>query len=520
MAPQQTMVVETKSGWSLEVRSAAIERFLERRQGWILAAWTILYFAGAILQAKAKPFWYDEILTLLEARQSTLTAAIHAGGNADWMPPLSHIIFYLTDKLAGHGEIAFRLAPMIGFWVFCLCLFQFAKPKGIYFGFVALFLPFASRFATYAYEARSYAIVLGFCGIALLGWQSAAEGKRRPVALAALTIGLAGALLNHYWAVFLYLPLAGGEAWRNFRQRKIDWPIWIALALGGLPLLMGLFAILQVVHRNTHPWAQAQLGDYRRFYLRNFRFVVFVLPAAVLLAAWRLLGGQKEKPCITEPSKVRDYDSKVRDYEWLAAALFLLAPLVAITGALIVPPHIYVDRYLALATAGFALLGAFAASRFAARRSAIGCICAIAALSPFISDLRQTPLRPARNPFAAAPLLRQALATQAGPVVVSDAFAFLEIWYYAPGKLKPRILCLSDPQSAVKYQHKDETDSHALGDLGVPFRPYHDFATPGSQFLLFVARPNWITEKVLADGGTLDTLVGSRRGVLLRAHVK
>jgi hypothetical protein len=517
MAPQQKTVVDKKSAWAFESRALAVERFLDRRQYWILAAWSLLYFACMFLRARAKPFWYDELLTVLEARQSTLAAALRAGGNADWMPPLTHIIFYLTDKLVGHGELAFRLAPMIGFWTFCLCLFQFVRQRtSIYFAFVALCLPFATRFFTYSYEARSYAIVLGFCGIALLSWQAAADGRRRTVSLPVLAVAIAAAILNHYWAVFLYLPLAGGEAWRNYRQRRVDWPVWIAFAIGGVPLLIELVLILGLVHQNLHPWSRAHLGDYFRFYSRNFRIVVFLLPAAILAGAWRVLGGRKE-----EPGGLRS--SAVRDYEWVAAGLFLLAPCAAITAALIVPPHIYVDRYLAMAIAGFALLGAFAAADLAGRRAAIGCICVLAALSPFLSDVIHTRLhRKNPNPFLAARALRQGLAKYPGPIVVADYITFLEVWYYAPNRLKPRIIGLNDERAALRFLHKDDTDGNGLRALGIPFLPYREVATSGKDLLVYVARRNWVAQEVSAEGGTLDPLIqrgGPHHGILFLAHI-
>jgi hypothetical protein len=502
-------------GPNLEQRAAACERFLNQHRLLILTILTVLYFVLTTLRAHGKPFWYDEILTILEARQPTLSAALQAGRDADWMPPLSHVAFYLTDKLVGDGETAFRLGPMIGFWVFCLCLFEFvARRTRLSFAFMAMLLPFATLFSAYSFEARSYALVLGFCGIALLGWQAAAEGRRRPVALAALAIGLAGALLNHYWALFIYVPLAGAEAWRNFRRRNIDWPVWMAFAAGGIPLLISLLLILRVVQTSPHPWSWAHPRDYFFFYPRNFWPVVgFIIPLLLLLGAWLLLGGPKEQPAGLQ-------QSTVRDYEWLAAALFFLAPIAAITAALAIPPHIYVDRYLALSTTGFALLAAFAAAHWAGRRAAIGIICAIAALAPFLFHFTQIH-RPTRNPFLRARVLRQTLATHADPIVISNYISFVEIWYYAPDDLKPRLLGLFDEKSAVRYRHMDDVAGDSLRTLGVPVYSYREFATPGRQFLIYFVDWSWITNKVLEDGGALEYLPpSSPHGVLFRAHIK
>lgn len=501
-------------GSHLEQRAAACERFLQRHRFLVLAILTVLYVVLTTLRARGKPFWYDEILTLLEARQPTLGAALRAGGAADWMPPLSHVIFYLTDKLLGHGEVAFRVGPMIGFWVFCLCLFQFVwRRAGVFFALTALLLPFATLFAAYSFEARSYALVLGFCGIALVSWQAAAEGGHRTLALIALALGIAGALLNHYWAVFLYMPLAGAEAWRNYRQRKIDWPVWIALAAGGAPLFVSLFMILRVVDTNRYPWSRAYLRDYLHFYLNFWPVIGFLIPLALLLGVWVLLGGRWEKPADSQ-------SPSFREYEWVAAWLLFLTPVAAVTGALIVPPHIFVDRYLALSTAGFALLLTFAAARSAGRRASVGGICAIAALAPFLFHFTQIHFRPAGNPFLGADLLQEALEKQKGPVVVSNYISFVELWYYAPDDVKPRLLCLDDEKSAVRFRHLDDVAGESLRAIGVPFHPYGQFATSGKEFPIYFAGWSWITKKVVADGGTLQPWFGSRKGLVYLAHIK
>jgi hypothetical protein len=498
----------------LEQRAAACERFLYKKRFLILSVLTVLYFVLTCLRAWGKPFWYDEILTILEARQPTLSGALRAASDVDWMPPLSRVVFYFTDKLVGDGHVAFRLGPMIGFWVFCLCLYSFvARRAAISFAFMALLLPFASLFSAYSFEARSYAIVLGFCGIALVSWQAAAEGRNRPLVLVALFVGIAGAILNHYWAVLLYVPLCGAETWRNFRQRKVDWPIWIAFAASAIPLLLSLFLVLQVLQNNHHPWSSAHPRDYWVFY-RNFWPVIgFVIPALLLLGAWFLFRGPREEPAGLSPSTVRDY-------EWVAAALFLLTPMVAITAALAIPPHIYIARYLAMSTAGFTLLLIFAAAHWAKQRAAVAMLCAIAALAPFLVHFTQIHRRAAGNPFLRARVLRQALRSQPEPVVISNNLSFLELWYYAPDDMKPRLLCLNDEKSAVQYYFRDDVAGDSLRAIGVPFYSYRQFATPGKQFLIYFVGWSWMTYKVLEEGGTLDPMPENPKGMILRAHIQ
>jgi ABC-type Co2+ transport system permease subunit len=91
----------------------------------------------------------------------------------------------------GLDEVTARLPAIVGFWAFCLCLYEFVRRrKGVVFGFVALLLPVVTEAYTYALDARAYGPLLGFCGIALVAWQAAAEDRRRVPALAVLMVSM------------------------------------------------------------------------------------------------------------------------------------------------------------------------------------------------------------------------------------------------------------------------------------------------------------------------------------------
>jgi|HubBroStandDraft_5_1064220.scaffolds.fasta_scaffold71297_2 hypothetical protein len=495
----------------MEPRAAALECFLERRQIWVLAIWSLVYFAGTILEALGKPFWYDEILSLLEARQPNLSAAMRALGDVDWMPPANHLTFYLTDKLAGSGEVAFRLPVMIGFWVFCICLYFFARRRvSVLFALMAMLLPFASAFQSYSHEARGYACMLGFCGIALVSWQAAAEGSMRPWSLAGLALGLAGAIAYQYWGFLMYLPLAGAEAYRSIRLRRVDWPIWAAFAMGALPLGASLFLLLHGVRSwSSYSGMLVQPSSYFQFYTVGFRvYFAFAIPVLLLLATWFFCGGRKESPEGTRPAVIPDY-------EWVAALILLLAvPVATVTIALVVPPHSFSIRYAAPAVAGYALLISFLAAHFAGKRSSIGLVCALAALAPFLYLMTQ----PDRfvNPFRKVPALEQRL--QSGPVVVENLMTYLPLWYYAPDQLKPRLFFLTG-QHAASYGGSPFREFHKLG---VPIVPYDSFVLPGTEFLLYAdGRGHELERRIVDNGGTveIEEHVSARR-MLLRAHVK
>lgn len=184
----------------------AVERFLEQHKLEVVLVISVIYFVGTAFRARSRPFWTDEILTLAAAGQPDFSATLKAARMIDAMPPFTHLILHLVNGLFGTGEVVSRIPGMIGFWVLCLSLFGFAiRRVGMFFALTALLLPFATDSYGYSFEARCYGVLLGFGGLALFCWQSAAAGRKRPLALTGLALAIAGATLSHYYAVLILL---------------------------------------------------------------------------------------------------------------------------------------------------------------------------------------------------------------------------------------------------------------------------------------------------------------------------
>src|SRR5580704_9894593 len=165
------------AGWDREI-SASAERMAERlRRGkyFVLFSFSALYFVVTCFCASQKLFWIDELYTLYLSRlpdMTSLWAALKQG--VDFNPPLFYILTRLSESLFVEVLIAIRLPEIIGFWVFCLCLFRFVSTRtSVLAGAIAMLFPMVTTAWFYAYEARPHGIVLGFAGIALVCWQSA-----------------------------------------------------------------------------------------------------------------------------------------------------------------------------------------------------------------------------------------------------------------------------------------------------------------------------------------------------------
>src|ERR1017187_2720902 len=71
---------------------------------------------------------------------------------------------------------AIRFPELIGFLAASLCLFHFIRRRtNALYGLVGMLACGITGAYPFAYEARPYGLVLGFCGLALVCWQAATE---------------------------------------------------------------------------------------------------------------------------------------------------------------------------------------------------------------------------------------------------------------------------------------------------------------------------------------------------------
>ncbi len=259
----------------------------------LLVAFSAFYFADVSLRASEKFFWYDEIFTLYFSRLSSFHALWNAlNSGIDFNPPLFYLLTRWSRVLFGHGNVATRLPEILGFWIFCLCLFRFVSRRvGVLAGYSVLFFPMLTGAYFYAYEARPHAIVLGGCGLALVCWQMAVEGPApRRAWLVALAAALFFTFMLHCFALTLLAPFVLLELFRTVYLKRINWGVWLAFAapaLLALPLYVRLLYSYRKLTSGTNFSQVAVAGwiQVRHFY--NFLFepcILIVLVALMLFA--------------------------------------------------------------------------------------------------------------------------------------------------------------------------------------------------------------------------------------------
>ncbi len=327
---------------------------LTRHRYVFLVLVSLAYFAITLYRAQRKLFWFDELFTFYIARLpdlGSIWAACKSG--ADFNPPLLYLLTRWSQAVFGAAELGTRMPQVVGFWLFCLCLYRFVSVRsGALGGFVALLFPLTTGGYWYAYEARSYGLVLGFFGLALICWQALADGAaHRPVMLAGLTASLTCAALCHAYAFLLFVPFGLGELARTILRRRFDFLAWCALLVPLAVLVATVLPLLQAIKAAHIPRALPSPGN-TIWSSWDLSFAPhFALGVVLVLAAQSLW--QR-----TSPALPRNHSTSSRPFaahEIVALGALLGTPVFAFIATRVAGVPSF-GRYSLIAMAGLACL--------------------------------------------------------------------------------------------------------------------------------------------------------------------
>jgi hypothetical protein len=273
---------------------------------------SLFYFADIFLRASEKFFWYDELFTVYFARLPSTQALWHALGiGIDFNPPFFYWLTRAGNSLFGEGPVVTRLPEILGFWLLSLCLFRFVQRRaGVLAGLVAMLFPMLTQAYYYAYEARPHGVVLGFCGLAIVCWQSAMDQtKRRSLWLTGFGTALFGAFMMHCFALTLLAPFVLVELYRTWPRRRFDWPVWFSMAIPTFLAGLLYIALLHSFHKlstKTNFGEIAKPGWQQVLYCFQFLLepcLVIIFGALLVFAAERFIGrNTPEEPIRRTPA--------------------------------------------------------------------------------------------------------------------------------------------------------------------------------------------------------------------------
>jgi mannosyltransferase len=312
---------------------------------WPLLAILLLAAALRLSTLGLQSFWYDEAFTPVHVLRASLGATLHNVVHTENTPPLWYVLEWGISRVLGTGAVALRLlSALAGIATVAVAWAIGSELAGRRAAIVtAALVAVNPLFVWYSQEARAYALFVFAASLALLCLLRAMhDPTNRRLAEFALTASLA--LLTHYFAVFLVIPMslwllwlavtggwsdesampparAGGIAKSGDRggaqltpRERTSNPknLLRVLCTLALPALVGLASILLILAQGGHgtqwigEWALAsRLEAIPQYYLTGYSgsslghgieaLVALLILAGVLYGLWSTLTRREER---------------------------------------------------------------------------------------------------------------------------------------------------------------------------------------------------------------------------------
>ncbi len=274
---------------------------------WPLIALILLAAALRLMTLGSQSLWYDEAFTPVHVFRAGLGATLHNVAHTENTPPLWYVLEWAITRVLGEGAVALRLlSALVGIatvpvaWAIGRELQGPPTRRAAMVG--AALVATCPLFVWYSQEARAYGLFVLLASLAFLCFLRAlANPTNRRLAAFALAASLA--LLTHYFAVFLLIPMIAWLLWRH-RAR-------VSVAVVP-PILVGAALIPLIVAQGGHgtqwigEWELAgRLEAIPQYYLTGYTgsalghgvelLVGMVALAGVVYGLWRALTPREER---------------------------------------------------------------------------------------------------------------------------------------------------------------------------------------------------------------------------------
>lgn len=460
-----------------------------------------------VSQALVRPFWYDEICTVIVARLPNFSAVWKALADAaDANPPLFYWIVRSMRALSTDEHIAYRLPSTVGLCGAVILVHLFLRRRlDPMCGVVGASFLLITDATYYAAEARPYALVLLCVATALVSWQRLEDSPWYPLILAA---SLAAAVSLHYYAVFVWPAFVAAEIAASAHERRLRVRAWLAMGVGLLPLLAfaPLLSSLRLYY-SDHFWAKARLSQVLSAPSElvglkgDWGFVLVV--AASLAVVPRI----KLNPLTWRPTVL---PAPVPAPEAVLMLGMLWLPAVAVIAGLLSGGGM-TSRYMLPAVLGAALAFGYS-SRCLSASARIGVVMLLLMGAGLSTTKYAKVLMLGRSEGARLQTLRDfqevldAYAGSAQPVIVASGLDYLPLHYYSVGRETRAFYAVADPPAAVRFGVSDSVDRALLvlqKYSDIRLADYQSVKESGHPFLLVSFRGGagdyWL-DRILADG--------------------
>jgi Dolichyl-phosphate-mannose-protein mannosyltransferase len=503
----------------------------------LLGVVVIYVTARSVAGAAAKPFWYDELMTLTVSAQGTWKGIVAVQQRAlDSHPPFFYWIESLASKMTRNQEIALRLPSILAFVCTLVCVFLYTRRR---FGemvalLCAVFLLRMDLFHYYAVEARPYSMVVGCFAFALVCYQ------RVPAKLWTLLFALALALAQslHYYAIFAMAPFGLAELVYSLRAKKLRWGVWGALAFGALPLVI-FWPLLSALknkygaHNLLRVWGRVYLFAPQKMYAvilqTDPRGHVGETIAAVIFGV--LLVELVRRAKQSGPDREEEEDQGLAQIAILAG--FLLLPFLGLAVARATNSGL-MPRYFLTTLLGMAAGLAFVFRLMGRKFGLVLAVLVVAFVATAEARFWKTWDANAEE-VKSYGATRERLIERKGykdlSVAVPDGIAIVPLAHYADRSFANRLVFIKqDPQPSDPW-FTDNVDTEL--ELYQSYSPlnvstFDEFASANQSFLFYIEndptggwlmrrliREGWIITPLASEGITRLYLIERRAGLLV-----
>lgn len=484
--------------WSLSGKPGA------KREFWLILAMLTALYVLVVAIGNRRYVWFDELFTFDIARSTSIGQLWYRVLRFDCNPPTAYLLSRISMSIFGPSAFGLRFPSIVEFYFGSVAVLLYVRKKaGMAFALVAVLMLWAvSPTLYYAVEARPYALMFLSFAVLLLSWETAIQEtaiqetaiqeKLRGWALLGISISTLALVAAHVFAPFTLFPFIVAEAVRFRRLKKPDYPLWAALLVPMLGML--LYIPLIRLYGGIVFGTQASYNTILLFFADTFGASItgFVLLAALLIPS---------HTTATRPQRQSVSPEEIA----LFASLFLSPVLLNLV--LMHRHGMFYNRYCVPSqVAIIASLVLFLAYRV--RLNTFAAYAAAAVL--LLAILKVQVWHPLLYP---APQGRGALASVEPnlPIVIAEGQVFMEMNQREDEALLARLYFLKDSQASLKYAHTNYFQDFEAPDVmqkaGFPFTanvaPYASFVHRYHQFLLLGNPAEWAFQKLRAEQASI-----------------
>lgn len=483
--------------------------------GIALAALAVLIAGGfPLLQSATRPFWFDEVCTAIICRLPGNADIWKALTNAaDTNPPLFYYICRFMHSFVANEQLAYRLPSILGLCITVACIYKtLVKRVDRLSALAGAAFVLCTPMINYAHEARPYALMVGTVAIAIVAWQRVAKSAHWPILL---SVALALSVSLHYYAIFAWpaFIVAEGTVWATGRRFRTS--VWVALAAGGLPLLVYTPLLASIRHYyGGNFWAPVRVAEAFEVYdwlfsLAAYRGFALTLAVTVSFVYWVAM--RQRKRVVTKAVPGED----LRVEEGSLACMLLLLPVTAVLVSEITHSGM-ADRYMLPTVLGAALIVGFLTSRWPAKLRALAL--AVMLTSYGLNTIRDTKTILSDLLYRRQPVRMLQALNLTGvrnrdpnlPIIISSGLEFLPMAYYDSSEEYPNVYALVDRQAAIAFAKTDSVDCALLAlkrYFPLQVQDYRQFALQHHEFFLVSAGMfDWWPSRLAHDGNLLRLL--------------